>query len=401
MTNFEFIRSLKNVKLVLGNGFDLHCKLHSSYKNYHQKYKQKYDYLIKMIRQYLEESENGYAFFENATLDKEMVAKFNLWDYFFALARMLKIETIDYDWCDIEALMQDSLLGRNDVFLSWPKVFTIYSTKDSVQENSPNEDFIAGIIFCMRDGKDFIDKDEFYEFIFNELRKFEFVFGRFIFNQRKNIERGYYLDGAINERYLKCAGDTLDIICNLENISSIDIFNYDNIGIDKYDKKTNMINGNFNDPIFGIGSIFDYKDPRYRFTKTHRHVCAQMKKMMTQEIIHYENIVVYGHSLGEFDYNYFLSVLDKIDISNPSKNSCFVYVYSIYDETKRNKIEKTVRNRVYKLFDDYTKTRKLRNDLFDSLESQKRILMVELGELGEEYNYKSHFDDKEYEEDDL
>ena len=44
-------RDIKNVKIVLGNGFDLFCGLKTSYKDYYSFYGKKYAYLSKWINQ--------------------------------------------------------------------------------------------------------------------------------------------------------------------------------------------------------------------------------------------------------------------------------------------------------------------------------------------------------------
>ena len=46
MDKVKHIKSLEKVKLVLGNGFDLHCKLQSSYNDYYLENRTKYDEII-------------------------------------------------------------------------------------------------------------------------------------------------------------------------------------------------------------------------------------------------------------------------------------------------------------------------------------------------------------------
>lgn len=396
MDNFKFIKSLDSVNLILGNGFDLHCKLHCSYKNYHQKYKQKYDFLISLIDKYFKLTDQRCSFFDNTSLKKTDFKKCNLWDFFFALSRKQRSDSMDYNWCDVESLMQDSLVGVEGALLSWPRVFSIYKYQSKVADNGHNEDLMAGIIYLLRDKKPFKDEREYYDFLLKELFKFESVFGRFILNQRKNIDRNHIEYGIINKRYLECAKRTLGTICNFEKIISIDIFNYDEIGIGEYDSKTNMINGNYNNPIFGVNSVFKHTDPRFIFTKTHRHIFDNMHKTDTKGLVDFKNIVVFGHSLCEYDFMHFFSAFDKIRISDPTNTSCFIYVFSVYDESKRTIIENDVRNSVYNLIYSYAAARELHTNLLSALDSQNRLRIVELKDHLNEFNYESHFDDSEY-----
>ena len=54
MNKIEFINSLKNVKVVIGNGFDLHCGLHTTYSDYYCKNYKKYLYIQDLYKKYEE-----------------------------------------------------------------------------------------------------------------------------------------------------------------------------------------------------------------------------------------------------------------------------------------------------------------------------------------------------------
>ncbi len=49
MTREEQVKRLKNVKLVIGNGFDLHCNLNTSYKDYFNYNKKKNNKIYETI----------------------------------------------------------------------------------------------------------------------------------------------------------------------------------------------------------------------------------------------------------------------------------------------------------------------------------------------------------------
>ena len=58
MNKSDFVKSLRKVKIVIGNGFDLHCGLKSSYEDYFDYYKHKYDYIKSWIKKYSANSIN-------------------------------------------------------------------------------------------------------------------------------------------------------------------------------------------------------------------------------------------------------------------------------------------------------------------------------------------------------
>ena len=48
----ESIKDLLMLKLVLGNGFDLHCHLETKYSDFFTNNKDKYEYILKWTNQY-------------------------------------------------------------------------------------------------------------------------------------------------------------------------------------------------------------------------------------------------------------------------------------------------------------------------------------------------------------
>lgn len=52
MTKEEMIKDLKNVKLVIGNGYDLHCGLKSSYADFFMRDVGKNDYFNKWLDEF-------------------------------------------------------------------------------------------------------------------------------------------------------------------------------------------------------------------------------------------------------------------------------------------------------------------------------------------------------------
>ena len=78
MDKKEFVHSLNKVKLVLGNGFDLHCGLHTKYSDFYCWSIEKFLELRKMIKSYCDNGDMN--FFEN-----DKINHINVWDIFFAI----------------------------------------------------------------------------------------------------------------------------------------------------------------------------------------------------------------------------------------------------------------------------------------------------------------------------
>lgn len=398
-----FLKSLNDIKLILGNGFDLHCKLHSSYKNYYQKHKAMFVGISGWLERYLDESLDGYCFFDNPVADEiDEHENTNLWDYFFGIL-FAKNDNVDYSWFDIERIIQISLMSdypQNSI-ISWEHIFRIYNSKLSCIDSYPECDAMCSVIHKLNSGERFASRESFYEFLLSELNKFESNFGFWIKDQHLNLSRDWLLKGYVNERYLGYAIDTINLLCDLKKNVSIDIFNYEYIGEPNIDSKSTLINGGTDFPIFGIDSKnIVPSDPRYIFTKTNRHITNGMASKNYSKKPFFKNVVVYGHSLNEYDYSYLFPILDKIKIADFDCDSIFVFAYSIYDKEKKESIEKDIRNRLFKFFKDYVEERNLPDRFLDSLSVQNRVLTVEIPCL-DKYDYENYFDDKEYEDDEV
>ena len=87
MTKEQFIKSLSKVKLIIGNGFDLHCNIPTSYKNYflHDEYKN--DSLDAWINKFLPKLDDFVDFnkgnYRDFWVPFEHFDKANIWDLFF------------------------------------------------------------------------------------------------------------------------------------------------------------------------------------------------------------------------------------------------------------------------------------------------------------------------------
>lgn len=392
MEKKEIIDNLKKVKLVIGNGYDLHCGLQSSYRDFFMRDEAKNKYFINWINEFKNKAITYVDFTKSNHndfwVDFEHLNKTNIWDFFFYIKARIDDPNNQKNWLwrDIESVMLESLRentdkGYNNSKFNWSLVYMAINEGLSANVNNWEVLVLAGVIIKMRNSKKFINKDEFYEFLLNELHLFEAEFGKFIANMR------HYFDGFIvhnNLPFERNSQITLSNLCKKDNLISIDSFNYDNIGDESLNHIFHNINGDVNNPIFGVdSSICNASDPRFIFTKTNRRMELEMISFDSNINTEFENVIVYGHSLSNSDYSYFFPLLDKLEISNFTSNKKIVFAYSIYDLDKEYQIRKTNRFNIQKLFEAYAKYKSMSEPtrLLDSLTTQNRVITYEIPNL--------------------
>lgn len=105
MTKRELVQYLPKIKLVLGNGFDLHCGLNTKDSNYFntnsEKYRKIIDWVQKFasVERYLEDDQSKNKFWHNLKNFE------NFWDIFclnsYEDSRNKFRDISDWNWCDI------------------------------------------------------------------------------------------------------------------------------------------------------------------------------------------------------------------------------------------------------------------------------------------------------------
>lgn len=352
------IKALEKVKLVIGNGFDLQCKLHSSYKDYFEKFSTIKDSIGKWARMdSFPGSVNALKIFIPNHDD------INVWDCFFYYKINSDIEL--KNWCDVETEMLGSFVKDSSKKSFWETVFYCYTHNFS----RPKDDIrkVAEFLWEKTDGQVFEDLKDFYSYLLDELRKFEQRFGGFIYEQQdSDYEQQYEL--------------LVEELCGSENLISIDSFNYTVLrkaGL----QQVNNINGNYEKPIFGIDSKnILVKSPEYIFTKTYRRIENDTDNGDVFKDQEFENIVVYGHSLSPHDYSYFFPIMDKLKLYDFTQKGQMVFAYCVYDKKKENEIKTTHRFAIAKLIEAYANYKGLTepNRLLDSLSIFRRVWLYNL-----------------------
>lgn len=397
MTKEEMIKDLKNVKLVIGNGYDLHCGLKSSYADFFMRDADKNNYFNNWLDDFKEKI-NLNAFTteqskEDVWVEFKSIDELNIWDLFF----YIETKTTNQNnkeawlWCDIETVMYNSLKSYdsrecNTNLFRWEHVYKAITKKMPKEFKFWKIYVMAKVILEKRNMEGFKNIDEFYYYILDELNQFEKEFGMFI--DKKRYSYSNFLLKIPNTDFEKRSKMTLQELCNVDNLVSIDSFNYDDIGDENLNKILHNINGNLENPIFGIDSnLCRASDPRFIFTKTNRRMELEMINFECQKDIAFDNVIVYGHSLSSNDYSYFFPLLDKLEMTNFLSNKKIIFGFSVYDREKETEIKRKNRLNIQKLFEAYANYKGLKdvNRLLDSLTTQNRVLTYEI------QTFENHF----------
>lgn len=390
MTKEEMIKDLKNVKLVIGNGYDLHCGLESSYADFFMRDIDKNNYFNKWLDELKKKINLDYLDAELTEEDFWMefksIDQLNIWDLFFYIKTKITNQnnTKKWLWCDIETVMYDSLkscnVKENDyISFRWEQVYKVVNKEMQANFDCFEVYVMAKVILEKRNMEGFKNIDEFYCYILDELNQFEKEFGKFI--DKKRYPYGNIFAKMPNSDFVNRSKMTLQELCNVDNLVSIDSFNYDDIGVENLNKILHNINGNLENPIFGIDSnLCSASDSRFIFTKTNRRMELEMIDFECQKDIAFDNVIVFGHSLSSNDYSYFFPLLDKLEMTNFLSNKKIIFGFSVYDMEKETEIKRKNRLNIQKLFEAYANYKGLKdvNRLLDSLTTQNRVLTYEI-----------------------
>lgn len=391
MNKEEFVKSLKNVKLVIGNGFDLHCGLHTKYSDFYCKYVDLYSHIRELFDSYDET--------ETLAFKHEQIDLWTTWDLFFVLNSSKDPGINSKKWCDIEKMMLSSLVRESDFkdkveyaslslcsIIHWPTI------KEHIAHNTfatnHYDRFVIGFIKEKMKIKD-CSPHAFYPFLLSELKDFEKRFGIFVDDQihEQYFEISNFGDKTFwNRPYLKMAMATITDLCNIEQLTAIDSFNYGTIGDKTVINKIQNVNGDVESPIFGIDTIFEPKDERFVFTKTARRMDRDLLSFLHESERDFENIVIFGHSLNKADYSYFFPLFDKMRLTDPLAKGVVVFSFDIYEPSKEESIRAQQRESVSELLYEYATEKGLANPkrFLDSLSTQKRVMSYEIFTLKRE-----------------
>lgn len=320
-----------NTLLVLGNGFDLHCGLHSSFKD----------------------------FFNSEMLDfdgKPITMKItsNIWYIIFYYAFMLKgdkggtlipyVKNEDPLWMDIEEYISKVFSAGDNLILNMRIYDFINNALNSGESSLFNDEVsISGYNMSLNGG----DKEQKYNIKQITLRLCEIYDYRnaidLLFRELKRFENDFsdYLISEINNNKVAYKEKVDDFLLNkMDNYGSNEVFvlsfNYTN-QFEKCVEKENVLNlhGTLKDKNIIIGvdnkdnAIFSLAE---RFKKLDRRMQIGYLSVEIPDSNQINQVVYYGCSLGMLDYSYYSFIFKKYRLGE-SKTK-FVFLYSDFCKTK-------------------------------------------------------------------
>ena len=308
--------------LIIGNGFDVQCRLKSRYED----------------------------FFEWLRTEKKTAD--NLW-----AVHLCTNAPKGQLWSDVEESLEKVLRENDDsrksIILKWERDANYFyrQPQSGMGLGRTNEQKAAYYICQYMMKLPYNQTPNLFplgmHWYLEELNKFEIIFAEYLKSEVEN-----------NDSYLPNVTKLMDTL--LEDNEKVDIitFNYTNpfegIGFDKSIGKVTHAHGTYAEDniIFGVDAIAELQDNAHIFTKTYRKMLQKNPSRALPKNV--QTIKFYGHSLGPADYSYFHSIFDNYNLYGSDVELKFYF--SIYDESKKAEIERGASDRVYKLINVYGTT---------------------------------------------
>lgn len=337
----------KNNLLIIGNGFDLTCKLKSSYTDYFnskftKEFSESLDRLIQLFNDFyikFSEQEKDYisVYLEgkNEKTSYDVPDDVNIWDLIIYYGK----KTLPDKWSDVESRILE---------------FLIYDPETYGEKNIPNFNQMKDFDYTI--DKIYNDKG-FSSYFYSQL--IVFVAAKFdlpnpsdskevLLSELKNFEANFidYLSGLFDTNgiyyYNENAEELLNEIlsqANSKGLVSHSVLSFNYTTPFSSSELSNMslhwqnIHGRLRDRniIFGVDQEkVKVTDVSYQFTKTYRQLLQDnfgqnQSKTILPSRANIEKIIFYGHSLSEADYSYFQSIFDYYDIYGSTIEITFFY----------------------------------------------------------------------------
>lgn len=324
---------------------------------------------------------------DNFIHDMSKIKGLTLWEVIIILMREQ-----DGSWYDIEKCMKKFFSMKQIISkptkcaqeyinesISELKSKDIESIKNTVELGNKYEFLILYILYKKK------KIDDAQNLLFDELISFEKKFSKYVYDQvnpKKSHNDFYYenTNNLINTLMANSKNDEANLLS----------FNYTTANHKlNLVKKENNIHGRIQtnveqkkkinrEIIFGIDSTFDTdtsgetfnysieaKKNIYKFTKTSRLLKKSINDSINVLDDDIDEIIFYGHSLGESDYSYFQSIFDKYKLYD--SNLSLIFAFSkLPDKTKKECIDDQSEN-VSNLINRY-------GDTLDNKDHAKNLL---------------------------
>lgn len=321
--------------LIIGNGFDLSLQLQTSYNSF---FTERYSDLMQQeVSDFKGNRKTDLAVLK--TLNNK-----NFWDIYFLLKHDDE-RNVDKNWSNIESDIESFLTGLKPD--GKKEMFTIDNCKAVYKKNLDGKEYskIDNAYISILLGVALLDipreLNQFDDFIFSELKKFENSFKEYIneiLKRRKSYTR--------QSKHL-----IENLVENTDNLYILS-FNYTEfryeLSCDKQIEGENVHGKIREEIIFGIDAgNLDVNGEAYRYSKTYRKLMMNFNgdehSSLPKEI---KKIIFYGHSLADADYSYFQSIFDFYSIydSEIGVEFCFnVFNPELEQDIERDQLKSVTR----------------------------------------------------------
>ena len=305
--------------IILGNGFDLHCKLKSAFRDFF--FEKEIPLIERWARDLNHDAFNEIDFvslllyntfyrpgFKYETFDLRTVKV----DFQSTFKKEFKAPDTAENWMDVEGFLCN--------FLNSPGISKIVSCFNSIFIDDSR---ISSTCICPSDLiPEFFQRakrligyfqiKDFYVFLMKELQRFEKRFAAYL--EEISEENPVYKSKSRNTIRALTGNDSTGTILN---------FNYTRTNPGANYKEINVHGSIYDAIIIGVDSKEMKDESKIPFTKTFRKLITPGNKAVLDA--DFDEIVIYGHSLGPQDYSYFLSIFDYVDLYGGHASVKFIY----------------------------------------------------------------------------
>lgn len=434
---------MTNKLLVLGNGFDLHLKIKSSFEDFLNSeivkkkssisgdekdtfkiYNQLSDLAIQNNKRDFSKTinllaESYFKFSTSIPYGKPIIdPNNNVWAEYFSKLSLFpdfvddeeefNIDTSSNfkktnlkNWSDIEYQLQYILESSVDTLKKFRKLCESDDLHGYAENGKKPEDIQQPLKQAIDEFENSFDKNGYitYESVLNLTlltsaldtgwdKKKENIYD-FLFEELLEFEKMFkeYLNTQINNDYSSKAKRLAQSITGTDSYSVLN-FNYTTFYDDDDSTKTNIHStlSENNHPIFGISSIglnatMSYDKPYYKFTKTYR-IMSSIEKNKDKNTLpdDINEVIFYGHSLSSVDYLYLETIFNNYYRSS-KENIVFKFKYSNFTDKNGvfHNVEQEQVSSIYKLFSKLLSNDKY-NSSFQKLLLNQRIKIEELSD---------------------
>lgn len=292
--------------IVVGNGFDLHCNLKSSFNHF-------YEGKIK----------------NDVTKIRSNIWYLLLYFRFYRGAKEGVCELVRKDnilWMDVENFISQVLNSGNGAAQGHPLAVINHIFKDgpSYPSNTSEFDFVQYGSFALQRNELALLIDakaktkDSYEFLMDELLSFEKDFSEYLLQEEtKNINYKYESNDLIQSIAKHSGAFIISFNYTLASLKNNILHVHGNL------KENNIIIGT------DISTLANPDERAFRFAKSWRKMLSNTANMEIPAKESVTELVFYGHSLSQQDYSYFHALFNLYDIYD--SNIVLTFLYSDYE----------------------------------------------------------------------